>query len=332
MKCWTPIVVFASLWLAVLAAYSNADIRQLLAAKGSNGVLEVDEHNYEQFLEGHRDYHLVLYMASDSPQFNCILCREVHPVFDTVADSWQRAFPQGFDNAGENLYFLSAEFLNSKTLFQKMQLDSIPKIFHFPPTSPLDKPNAWLTKNDQYQFYAGDHTQMLKQWITSITNKLFDIYVKVNYVKMFMNGAIAFAVVMLLRKFSHYLSALVTSSFVWGSLSLVLILIFLAGYMFNQIRGTPFVRENGDQVEYFAPSAQMQYGLETQVISTVYGLLAMLFVLLVNRVSSIKNAKVQFFAVILVSGLVYLVYGLYLFVFAQKYKGYPFTLLNLPAP
>lgn len=330
MKFWTPIVVFASLLVTVLAGYSNEDLRKLVAAKGKNGVLEVDEYNFEKFLEGRRDYHLVLYMASDSPQFNCILCHEFQPVFATVADSWFRAFPSGLPDDDANVYFLSAEFMTAKNLFMKLQLETIPKVFHFPPTGPNDANDVYLRKNDQYQFFAGDHTLMLRQWISSITGHQFDIYVKVNYSKMFLNAAVTFAVVVLLRKFSHHVITVLKSTFVWGSLSLVIILVFIAGYMFNQIRGTPFVKESGDKVEYIAPTAQMQYGLETQVVSSLYGLLGIAFVFLVNKVGAIKHPKVQFFAILVVSGLLYVLYSVYLFIFALKYKGYPFTLLNIP--
>lgn len=331
MKCWTPFVVFASLLLVVFAAYSNDDMRKLVAAKAKNGVIEVDEYNFEMFLEGRRDYHLVMYMASDSPQFNCVLCREFQPVFETVADSWLRAYPSGVSEDDADMYFLSAEFMTSKLLFQKLQLDSIPKVFHFPPTGPNEAKDAYLYNSDQFQFYAGDHTVLFKLWVSSINGKQFDIYEKVIYSKLFLNAALTFAVVMLLRKFSHYVVALLKSTFVWGSLSLVIILIFIAGYMFNQIRATPFVRENGDNVEYFAPSAQMQYGLETQVVSSLYGLLGIAFVFLVNKVSKIKHPKVQFFATVVVSALLYVLYSVYVFIFSHKYRGYPFTLLNIPS-
>lgn len=330
MKCWTPILVFAWLFLAALAAYSNEEMRQLLASKGHNGVIEITEDNYKEFLNGARDYHLVLYMSSDSPQLNCLLCREVHPIFATVADSWNRFFPSGTPEDELDIYFLDAEFVSAKKLFQLMQLESIPKIYHFPPSQASDSPNIWLRKRDEYQFYAGDHTVMLKQFITSITGHQFDIYVPFNWSKMFLNAALTFTLIMFVRKFSYYFVAVLKSRFVWGSLSLVLILIFIAGYMFNQIRGAPFVNEQGDHVEYFAPNAQLQYGLETQVISTVYGLLSMAFVLLVTKVGTIKHAKVQLFAILLMSALIYVLYSLFMTIFSIKYRGYPYALLHLP--
>lgn len=321
--------MLAWLFLAVLAAYSNAEMRQLLATKGQNGVIEVVDHNYEKYLNGARDYHVVLYLASDSPQLNCILCREIHPAYTTVADSWNRYLPDGTPDDELDIYFLEADFASGKKLFQAMQLDSIPKIYHIPPSLPSDPPTGWLTKNNQYHFFVGDHAVLIKQFVSSITGRQFNLYVPFNYGKMFMNAAVTFALIMLVKKFNRQLLSVLTSKFVWGSLSLVLLLIFIAGYMFNQIRGTPFVKEDGAGVEYFAPSAQMQYGLETQVVSTLYGLLGLTFVLLVTKVGTLKNAKVQFFAASLVSVLIYVLYSIFMGIFAVKYRGYPYTLLDL---
>lgn len=325
---WAPFVLFAWVLLAVSAAYTNAELRQIFASRAKKGVVEIVDEDYDKFLTGPRDYHLVLYMASDSPKLNCVLCREVHPAYATVADSWAHEFPQGLPEEETQIYFLEADFVNSKALFQLMELDLIPKIFHFPPTQATDAANSWIKNNNQYQFYAGEHTAMIKQFVTGITGRNFQTFVPVNYSKMFMNAAITFLIIMLLRKYNHYLFVLLKLSFVWGSASLVLILIFISGYMFNQIRGTPFVREMGNRVEYFAPNSQMQYGLETQVISTLYGLLGLAFVLLITRISKIEHAKVQFFGALLVSALIYVLFSLFTSVFAVKFRGYPYTLLD----
>lgn len=327
MKC----VILVVVWLvqAVLAAYSNAEMRQLLASKGRDGVIDLFENSYEKFLEGPRDYHLVVYLASDSPKLNCALCHDVHPAFSTVANSWNRYLPNGTPDDELDIYFLDAEFVNCKKIFQDLQLDSIPKIYHFPPTQPTDPPNIWLRKLDQYQFYAGEHTTMIRQYISSITGRTFAIYLPPNYAKMFMNAALTFAVVMLARKFIHQVFGFLTSTLVWGTLSLILILMFNAGYMFNQIRGTPYVRDNGKDVEYFARSPQNQYGLETQVISTLYGLLGMVFVLLVTKGGKIDHPKVQFLAVVVMSVLIFALYSMFLFVFSMKYPGYPYMLFDM---
>lgn len=327
MKLWISLLVSAWMWLAAWAAYSNTEMRQLLAAKGNSGVLDIADDNYEKYLSGPRDYDVVVFMTSNSPQINCILCQDTEPKFRIVANSWNRAFPAGVSE-GRDVYFFKAEFGSSKALFQKMKLDSIPKIFYFPPQPKGANSAAWITDNSQYQFLQGEQDVMLRQWLMSITNQSFDLYVPIDYPRLIMNACITFAIVMLIRRFRGALSQLLQSRFLWGALSLVAILLFSGGYMFNQIRNTPFLREVGDKVEYIAPGAQSQYGLETQLLSTLYGLLSLVFVLLVSKVGTIRNNKVQLIAVAFIMALVYLLYSLLLYIFSQKHRGYPFVMFQ----
>ncbi len=53
-------------------------------------------------------------------------------------------------------------------------------------------------------------------------------------------------------------------------MSLVGILLFTSGHMFNQIRKVPYVATDGHGgINYFAPGFQNQFGLETQVIAFI---------------------------------------------------------------
>ena len=60
----------------------------------------------------------------------------------------------------------------------------------------------------------------------------------------------------------------VQSKSLWSGLGLTAILIFTSGHMFNQVRNVPYVAGNGrGGVQYFAPSFQSQFGLESQIIA-----------------------------------------------------------------
>lgn len=335
MRWLSLIPVLAVLWQVAMAAYSDDEMKEIVAKKGKNNVLQLYDDTYEKFLQGTRDYHLIMYLSSESPQLNCLLCREVRPLFHTVANSWGRSHPNGFsedeilDLGRKNVYFLEGDFVNARKLFSAMGLDSIPKIFHLPPTLPGSPNNAYLKENSQYQFYQGDHTQLISQWVREILGVPVEIYVPLDWSKVAMNAVATFAVVLAIRKFNKQFSSLARSPFVWGAVSILLVLLCISGYMFNQIRGTPFIREkeNG-QIDYFAAGPQAQYGLETQIVSSLYGLLGILFLLLVNKVPKIKNAQVQLLAVLVLTVFIYLGYGVYLFFFGIKSRGYPYALLT----
>lgn len=73
---------------------------------------------------------------------------------------------------------------------------------------------------------------------------------------------------------SPYLLPIVQSRNVWASISLILILVFTSGHMFNHIRKVPYIAGDGKGgISYFAGSFQSQFGLETQVIAAICKLL-----------------------------------------------------------
>lgn len=67
-----------------------------------------------------------------------------------------------------------------------------------------------------------------------------------------------------------HLLPIVQNRNLWAAGSLIAILLFTSGHMFNHIRGVPYVAGNGKgQVSYFAGGFQNQYGLETQIIAAL---------------------------------------------------------------
>ena len=56
----------------------------------------------------------------------------------------------------------------------------------------------------------------------------------------------------------------------WAAITLILILLFTSGHMFNQIRKVPYVAGDGrGGISYFAGGFQNQYGLETQIVAAM---------------------------------------------------------------
>ena len=56
----------------------------------------------------------------------------------------------------------------------------------------------------------------------------------------------------------------------WAALSLLAILAFTSGHMFNQIRKVPYVAGNGrGGISYFAGGFQSQFGIESQIVAGI---------------------------------------------------------------
>jgi len=56
----------------------------------------------------------------------------------------------------------------------------------------------------------------------------------------------------------------------WAAISLFTIILFCSGHMFNHIRGSPYIGNDGKGgISYFAGGFQNQYGLESQIVAAI---------------------------------------------------------------
>lgn len=326
MKC-SLIVVIAALLQAAMASLNTENLATIYRNLKPNKVLKVTDKNYENIFNGQRDYHLVLYLYSTAPQINCLLCNEFRPHYELVANSWYQDHPEGLED-GADVYFLSSEFLESKTLFSALELNNIPKVYHFPP-SKSSKPNAFVKEYDEYQFLQGDHSKLLADYLSHATGHTFNIHVPANYTRIIINAIITFALVLLARKFSHHVRGILSSRLLWSSVVFIAILLFTSGYMFVQIKGVPFVNEQPTgKVDYIAGGQQMQLGAETQIVSFIYGILAIATVFLIIKAPSVANPQANFLVVVILSAVVFVAYSAFILVFRMKGMGYPYHLLT----
>jgi oligosaccharyltransferase complex subunit gamma len=114
---------------------------------------------------------------------------------------------------------------------------------------------------------------------------------------------------------------------VWAAVSLIAILLFISGHMFNHIRHVPYVQGDGrGGINYFAGGFQNQFGLETQIVAAIYGVLSFCTIALAVKVPRIEDKKTQQAAVIGWGGLLFVMYSFLLSAFRIKNGGYPFSL------
>jgi oligosaccharyltransferase complex subunit gamma len=113
----------------------------------------------------------------------------------------------------------------------------------------------------------------------------------------------------------------------WAAFSLITVLLFTSGHMFNHIRKTPYVAGDGKGgISYFAGGFSNQFGLESQIVAAIYGVLAFATISLAVKVPRIRDSRAQQFAVILWSAVLLCMYSFLLSVFRMKNGGYRFWL------
>lgn len=92
----------------------------------------------------------------------------------------------------------------------------------------------------------------------------------INYVKI---AIVTTAVLGLITFFSvaaPYILPIIQNRNLWAAISLIAVLLFTSGHMFNHIRKVPYVVPDGKGgVSYFAGGFQNQFGLETQIVAAM---------------------------------------------------------------
>ena len=142
-----------------------------------------------------------------------------------------------------------------------------------------------------------------------------------------------------------YLLPLLQNRNLWAAISLIIVLLFTSGHMFNHIRKVPYVSGNGKGgISYFASGFSNQYGMETQIVAAICkwinhvpgiascanvredGILSFATIALALKVPRIAEPKKQQVAVVVWGCVMFGMYSFLLNVFKVKNGGYPFRL------
>lgn len=327
MKLLEALTASLLLPLAVLAAKQTGDdkfhdyhAKQLSKA----APLKLSDPSYSKLTGAPRNYTTAVLLTAMDARFGCALCQTFQSEWDLIARSWTKG-----DKAGKSrVVFGTLDFLDGKGTFQSLGLQTAPILLLFPPSEgPNSKPDGkpkklefnngvataesvhtWLTN----QIPSGPHPRLVRptDWVKIITTSVGVL------------GAISFLAVA-----APYLLPLLQNRNLWAAVSLITILLFTSGHMFNHIRKVPYVSGNGQgKISYFAGGFQNQFGLETQIVAAIYGVLSFATISLALKVPRMTDANSQKIAIFVWGAVMFGTYSFLMSVFKLKNGGYPFYL------
>ena len=91
-----------------------------------------------------------------------------------------------------------------------------------------------------------------------------------NYTRLAVITTALLGVITALTVAAPYILPIVQNRNLWAALSLIAILAFTSGHMYNQIRKVPYVASNGrGGISYFAGGFQNQFGMESQIVAAI---------------------------------------------------------------
>ncbi|WEW55610.1 oligosaccharyl transferase subunit ost3/OST6 [Emydomyces testavorans] len=263
------VIGFLSLWFGfnASAAIGNADkFSQYQYLSKSYLPIDLDDSSYIDIVSKPRDYHTAILLTAVESRYGCQLCRDLQPEWDLLAKSWNKASR----DLSTRLLFGTLDFDQGKAVFQKLMLQTAPVLLLFPPTlGPEAKPDGSPLR---YDFSGPMSADQLYTWISRYLPEgpKLQIIRPINYAKSVGVATLVLSCSSILTVLSPYIFPILQSQNVWAALSLIAVLLFTSGHMFNHIRKVPYVTGDGKGgITYFAGGFSNQFGLESQIIAAV---------------------------------------------------------------
>ncbi|KAI9764386.1 MAG: oligosaccharyl transferase subunit ost3/OST6, partial [Candelina submexicana] len=219
----------------------------------SSTPLWLDDALYDHLTAAPRNHTLAVLLTALETKYGCALCREFQPEWDLIARSWLKG-----DKTGQSrVLYGTLDFADGKGVFQRLMLQTAPVLLLFQPTV---GPNAKLDGQPiRYDFNNGyDHSLIFGATVPQSAEQVHAYIARhvasdvrppivrpVNYIRIV---AVTTAVLGLISFFSvasPYILPIIQNRNLWAAISLIAVLLFTSGHMFNHIRKVPYVAGDG---------------------------------------------------------------------------------------
>ena len=150
------------------------------------------------------------------------------------------------------------------------QIQTAPVLLLYLPTV---GPNA---KSDsqplRYDFYGEVSAEQIYDWIARQLppGPQPPLVRPINYTKIVVVITALLGFVTFMTVVYPYILPIIQNRNLWVAISLVAVLLFTSGHMFNHIRKVPYVSGDGrGGISYFAGGFSNQFGMETQIVAAM---------------------------------------------------------------
>lgn len=324
------LLVLCQLYAVIAINYDQA-----LKKLSRNGVLHLTDKNYKQYIKN-ENFSLVVFYTAEDPRVQCTLCHDFGPKFKGMATQYYNSVLKGGDdktdakNDNERVIFAFSDFSDSRDYFQRLGLTAVPRLFFYEP----GKGPSLTSFSNEFSFVTVENTDGFTRWVTQNVPglQLKDLHFEPPIAKssiltfVFVLTAILFTGF----KFQTQILSFVQTRKIWEFSTFCLIILFISGHMYNQIRGPDMYKTDKQtgQIQYFAQGHNSQYGAETQIIAIIYGVLSITLGALIKFIPNLKDPKTR-----LLSSIVACLASLFMYTYLVtgytiKSPSYPFHLIT----
>ncbi|CRG84667.1 Magnesium transporter protein 1 [Talaromyces islandicus] len=306
---------------AAFAAKPKVDKFERFQSLSHGGPIELNDKTYNEITAAPRDYFTTVLLTAIDSRFGCVLCREFQPEWDIIARSWNKGQVED-----TKMIFGTLDFTDGKETFKKLMLQTAPVVLVFPPST---GPYATTDGPFSFEFTGPISADQLYTWINRHLPEgpKPPLSRPINYVRIGSGITLLLGIITVFTVASPYILPVLQNRNIWAGISLIAVLLFTSGHMFNHIRKVPYIAGDGrGGISYFAGGFSNQFGMETQIIAAIYGVLSFATIALALKVPRMSDNKSQQVAVVIWGVVLLGVYSFLLSVFRVKNGGYPFFL------
>ncbi|CAO3649181.1 unnamed protein product [Cunninghamella blakesleeana] len=307
------------LLINVTLAQTNAKTKRLIKlSKENNGIIKLDSNSYFKYTQGKREYGMVVLLTALGDQFRCFPCREFNSEYKLVASNFQKT------SNPERVFFGHLDFNDGQAVYQQLGLQTAPNIFYFPPSDASGKKDA--VKYDLAR--NGFTAEPFADFIVQQSGVRFSVVRPYDYFKLFAKVFLGLGALAVLKIIYPYFRVILFHKHTWTFITLLIVLVMTSGHMFNRIRNTPYaVPGPNGQLNYVANGFSNQFAIETQIVASMYGVLAFAVVALSISIPKFDDAWRQRIGVYIWTVCFIVIFSCLISLFKIKNGGYPFKLL-----
>lgn len=309
---------------APAAAGDSKLVQKLLDKEGANGPIMLNDRNFDKIVSGPRDYDILVLLTAVNVQYGCQFCRIFDPAYNLVAKSWHSAHKK----LGDGLVLATADISSNGKIFRELKLTQAPNLWIYKKSGSVE---PFKTGYTTYSYpMVEDQANGLIDYLRQEMGYSVKIVKPFPWDKLVATIAVIVASISLIKFYHTKIISFFRSTKLWVAITLVSVLLFTSGHMFNSIRKVPYVASDGKGgATYFIGGHSNQLGVETQIIAIAYAILAFSSILLVTKIPTIKSVHVQSGAAAFLVIVIFVTMSFVISKFHIKNGGYPIWLLKL---
>ncbi|ORZ18609.1 hypothetical protein BCR42DRAFT_325022 [Absidia repens] len=308
--------------LCLVSGQTDAKTKKLIKLatenKGSKGVVKLDSNAYFKYTQGKRDYGMVVLLTALGDQFRCVPCREFDPEYKLVASSFQKT------KHSDRVFFGHLDFMDGQAVYQQLAIQTAPNVLYFPPSGAGEKKEPIKYDLARNGFAA----EPLAEFVKHQSGISFNVVRPFDYGQFIAKVILGLGVLASIKLVYRYFSFILFHKNTWTAITIVTVLVMTSGHMFNRIRNTPYsVPGPNGQLSYVAAGFSSQYGIETQLVASIYGVLAFAVVSLAYSVPRFDDKWRQRVGVYIWTSCFIVIFSCLMAFFKIKNEAYPFKIL-----